>query len=48
MGEIGVGREWRFSQWPWLRRSAIEIRRNASPRRFMRAVSMPALRAVGV
>lgn len=37
-----------FVQWPWFRKRAIVIRRNASPIRFIRAVIMPAPRAVGV
>lgn len=46
--EVVVGSECRFSQWPWFSIKAIEIKRNASPSRFIRAVIMPAPRAVGV
>lgn len=35
-------------QWPWFKKRAIEIRRRASPIRFIRAVIMPAPSAVGV
>lgn len=45
---IGKEDEFRIIQWPWLRNRAIEIRRRASPMRFIRAVIIPALRAVGV
>ncbi len=35
-------------QWPWFNIKEIEIRRNASPSRFIRAVIIPAPSAVGV
>ena len=36
-----------FSQWPWFSRRAIEMRRKASPVRFIRAVVIPAPRDAG-
>lgn len=47
-GVVGVVVERIFNQWPWSRKRAMEIRRNASPRRFIRAVIIPAPSAVGV
>jgi len=37
-----------FVQWPWFRKRAIAMRMQASPTRFIRAVIIPAPRAVGV
>lgn len=47
-GEMEDGNEWILSQWPWFKSRAMQMRRKASPSRFISAVIIPAPRAVGV